>query len=92
MNSRDCRRDVRSSAMAHPSGDHPPRYPAGVAALIECGTLIPARRRLSEVLAAHPPLKLERSQCQQHERWTSSAETATDRGNPGPQRPVGVLS
>jgi hypothetical protein len=33
-----------------------------VAALIECGTLIPARRRLSEVLAAHPPLKLERSQ------------------------------
>jgi hypothetical protein len=32
-----------------------------VAALIECGTLIPACRRLSEVLAAHPPLKLERS-------------------------------
>jgi hypothetical protein len=48
--------------MAHPSGDHPPRYPADVAALIERGTLIPARRRLSEVLAAHPPLKLERSQ------------------------------
>jgi hypothetical protein len=45
--------------MAHSSGDHPPRYPAGVAALIECGTLIAARRRLSEVLAAHPPLKLE---------------------------------
>jgi hypothetical protein len=33
-----------------------------VAALIERGTLIPARRRLAEVLAAHPPLKLERSQ------------------------------
>jgi hypothetical protein len=48
--------------MAHPSGDHTPRYPAGVAALIERGTLIPARRILSEVLATHPPLKLERSQ------------------------------
>jgi hypothetical protein len=48
--------------MAHPDGDHPPRCPASVAALIERGTLIPARRRLSEVLAAHPPLKLERSQ------------------------------
>jgi hypothetical protein len=48
--------------MAHSSGDHPPRYPAGVAALIERGTLIPARRCLSEVLAAHPPLKLERRQ------------------------------
>jgi hypothetical protein len=33
-----------------------------VAALIECGTLISARRRLSEVLAAHPPLKLEQRQ------------------------------
>jgi hypothetical protein len=48
--------------MAHPSGDHPPRYPAGVAELIERGTLIPARRRLSEVLAAHPPRKIEQSQ------------------------------
>lgn len=40
--------------MAHPSGDHQPRHPANVAALIECGTLIPARRRLSAVLAAFP--------------------------------------
>jgi hypothetical protein len=30
-----------------------------VAALIERGTLIPARRRLSDVLAAHAPFKLE---------------------------------
>ncbi|MCW2983438.1 MAG: hypothetical protein JWR63_1008 [Conexibacter sp.] len=46
--------------MAHPSGDHPPRYPTGVAALIERGTLIPARRCLSEVLRVRPPLKLQR--------------------------------
>ncbi|MCW2992904.1 MAG: hypothetical protein JWQ18_399 [Conexibacter sp.] len=62
-----------------------------MAALIERGTLIPARRRLSEVLAAHPPLKLERSPVTTARRWTSSAETGTDRGDPGPQRPVGVL-
>jgi hypothetical protein len=51
------RDDARQTAADRPDGG--PGDVAELPHLVEAGVLIPATRRLAEVLAARPPLKIE---------------------------------
>lgn len=61
MSSREREVAVACSAMARRADNHTTDVP-GMAELVDRGVIVPATRRLSDVLAEHPPVKLNDAQ------------------------------